>query len=118
MPCTGRSRPTRSAFTAQGPEALAELLARDGRTILEQAWEKRYGHPVIAFEDRDPVTLQALLFYWDDAFKAHRIGVDMRRDATPRRRRDWETPILTGDPVVDAWERQVAAGQRPDYDRG
>lgn len=29
---------------------------------------------------------------------------------------EWETAHTTGDPLVDKWEREIAAGQDPDLD--
>ena len=37
----------------------------------------------------------------------------------PQRRgpsRAWEQPFFTGDPVIDAWEREIAAGRTPNLE--
>jgi hypothetical protein len=67
------------------------------------------------------LTLEAVLFHLDDAIEAM-VGAMDGSDAPPRapgrpyKARNWHEPVLTGDPVTDAWERAVAAGDAPDLD--
>lgn len=35
----------------------------------------------------------------------------------PKTRGGWEVPRLTGDPVADEWERQIARGEVPNLER-
>ena len=61
--------------------------------------------PAKPLGDHNPLELEALLFHAKDALVAS--------DVEPL---DWDEPVITGDPVTDRWEREIAAGRTPDLD--
>jgi hypothetical protein len=79
------------------------------------------------------MTLQALLFHWEDAKQEIEASVEANDDwawieveeqtllGTVKRKKairktSYDKPVLTGDPVADEWERQIARGATPDFD--
>ena len=81
---------------------------------------KRTGTPARSFDDYDPLTLQALLYHWDSALEHAAIrGLEEDEAQQVRRqaRRNYKKPVSTGDPLVDEWEREIAAGRMPDLDK-
>lgn len=102
---------------------LAKRLAEtDPEAVIGWLYFKKCGKLPREFQDYDLNTLQAYLGYLEDAiqFSALRRQVaDAERvDQEPRGTigESWAEPLYTGDPVVDEWERQIAAGEDPDLD--
>lgn len=119
-----RSLGTSACFGEQKPQARARALARDPEAVLRYVWFKATGRPSMAFEDYDPLTLEATLLHLGDAIKARRasaIAAEMRRERKRvfgrREPVGYEDAVLTGDPVADAWEREIAEGRVPDLNR-
>lgn len=101
--------------------------------LLEQAWVLKTGIPARPFNDYDPITLQALLFHWEDAQKELEVIVDdsdewawieveeqtslgtVKRRKVVRKQTGYDGAMFTGDPVADEWERQLARGETPDW---
>jgi len=96
----------------QHPRTLATRLAADPQEVLEfLIWErtKALPRPIGSY---NMVHIQALLGYMDDAVRLRLRQVQAASEADP----DggvWDDPVLTGDPVADEWERQIAAGEEP-----
>jgi hypothetical protein len=62
-------------------------------------------------DEYDSLSLQALLLHKDDALKeGDRIAAEFKKHVKE------EEPIETGDPLIDKWEREFAAGEDPDLD--
>lgn len=111
-------------------------MARRQVPLLEHAWFMKVGRPPRAFEDYDPLTLQALLLHTkalvseldnivqeaesdDDEWIARQertMGERIEGKKRKRRCLDYDQPVETGDPVVDEWERAIARGEIPDLD--
>lgn len=99
--------------------------------MLERAHLLRTGRLARPFDEYPPEYLHALLFYGDES-DAELMRLARRTTDTdwlfqddditttpPRRRRPKsfdDGAILTGDPVVDEWERALARGEVPDLD--
>lgn len=99
-------------FTEQHPRTLAQKLAADPAHVLEFLLferTKQLPRPVGSYTLPH---LQALLAYMEDAVKFRLLQVQAAAEADPEGSL-WEDPILTGDPVADEWERQIAAGEEP-----
>jgi hypothetical protein len=114
----------RPGFTAQEPATIARYLAREWRWIMEYAWMQKTGSPPKSFEDYDPLSLSVLLSGELAKAVEHKQPAERTRK-TPGRwgpptlsgksKADYATPITTGDPVADEWERQIAEGKLPDW---
>lgn len=72
-------------------------------------WAAARGEPPGHPDDYHPLVLVALLGYAKTALE------QIRREAEAAA---WERPRVTGDPIVDEWERQIAAGEDPDFSLG
>jgi hypothetical protein len=81
---------------------------------------KKTGSPARRFEDYDPLTLQALLYHWDSAIEhmaLRGLEDDEAKQVQRQARRKYRQAESTGDPLVDEWEREIAAGRVPDLDK-
>ena len=87
-------------------------MVRDPIEVLEIAWFMRAGRPSKPIDDYDPLTVHALMLYSEDALKADSLGVPLVR---------WPKgasgPAITGDPLIDEWERKLASGEPLDLNR-
>ena len=77
-------------------------MARDPLMAIEIAWTLRFGKPPRAFDEYDPLTVEALVFE-SKALEDGSLTMP-----------DYDDPIVTDDPVVAAWERAIARGEVPD----
>ena len=97
-------------------------------------WFVKTGAPPKPYEDYDPISLLALLVYtarWADPEGHKELHGDDNDDATTihkerafgpptldggnGKRLKYDEAHMTGDPVADRWEKQVAMGQTPDW---
>ena len=110
-------------FTEQEPAEIARVLASRWEWIMEHAWVQKTGSPPRAFEDYDPLSLSVLIS--GELAKAieHRAPVRTKKSIgrwgppslSGKSREDYGTAVQTGDPIADEWERQIAAGETPDW---
>ena len=96
---------------------------------MERAWflqTRRLARPLDEYHEN---VVYALL-YMDDEIEDELTGIQREYEewvqeqektlgqrVSPHRRTqfDPDKPIITGDPVVDEWERQIARGELPDW---
>lgn len=91
---------------------------------MEYAWLQKTGTPARAFDAYDPLTLSVLLSGEMGKAMDHTAPVKTTRKGAGRwgpptlsgkSKAKYGTPLTTGDPVADEWERQIAAGKTPDW---
>lgn len=111
-------------------------MVRDADLAMERAYLTKTGRLPRPFDAYPRAYLQALLLYGDEAQAELRAIVQesddndldfvfqgrapKRRPSGPPKRlpapSSYDKPILTGDPIADAWERAIARGEIPDLD--
>jgi hypothetical protein len=116
----------RLRFGAQDPKQVAKARwkADDISWATSWVWWKKTGKPPREFEDYTVVELLAFLVFTDEI--ADPKSADDNSDpetTTIERNRRWGPPTLgkvpwseaarTGDPQIDKWEREIAAGMTP-----
>lgn len=114
----------------QGAATLARRQMRSLTSLVEWAYFLKTGRTARDYGDHTLLMLQALLFHQEEAGrelsmpsthwlerpsyrerrKRHRAGPPRRLEAPSK----WDEAVITGDPVVDAWERAIARGETPD----
>jgi len=80
--------------------------------LLRRWWARKYRLPPTSDEYLRYTPEELLVEFFEDYFESQpdqqlRRGVDERSG---------QTYFVTGDPDIDQWEREVAAGHEPDYD--
>jgi hypothetical protein len=86
---------------------------------MEAMWLAKTGRPAHDFDDYDPTSLAALLtdkILRGAAKEAQGTAPSRQRWGPPRTLtgpKGYDQAIVTGDPVVDEWEREIAAGRVP-----
>lgn len=88
-------------------------MVRDPREIMEVIWCINTGRPARPIDEYDQITLLALFF---EAEEAKKEQDRIRSRSTVSHWTEEEPLVLTGDPLVDKWEREIAAGRDPDLD--
>lgn len=111
-------------FGAMEPKDKARALAHDEIGFFEVVYLRRAGKLARPMHDYDPLTLRALLLHWEDTkieidrivdhFEADKPYSFVWYEQAPGAGVDYDVPIVTGDPVVDAWEKDLAEGRIPD----
>lgn len=91
---------------AQTPKELARVIASTDRGIAEWLWTQKTGSPPRRLDDYDPQTLRALL--------AHSDAIAKQIQHIAAQSADPNAPVITGDPLIDKWERELAEGKTPD----
>jgi hypothetical protein len=76
------------------------------RRWAEEKYQLPWNHEVF----QDSTVLELLTIYWEDYYLKH--PVDARRTASGH------VVYQTGDPLIDKWEREQAAGLEPDLTEG
>jgi len=110
-------------FTDQEPSKIAKALASRWEWIMEHAWMQKTGSPPRAFEDYDPLSLSVLMSGELTKAIEHNVPVKTKKSfgrwgpptLSGKSREKYTTAINTGDPIADEWERQIAAGETPDW---
>lgn len=91
---------------------------------MERVYFAKTGRLARPLRDYDHLTLLAIVHYWDEVegkeewdpfLRRFVIRKGLRTGVKPGKKRiTFDTPVLTGDPVADEWERAVARGEDPD----
>lgn len=133
-----RSRLTRSGFfDSLRLKKQAEKNVESGRTLLERWWSEKYKLPANhkLFLGR---TEASLTVEWFEDLFAQRAEVEQALKSAPATERGGllerlaalnsflvektpdavDVPFVTGDPLVDKWEQELAAGLEPDLTEG
>lgn len=82
---------------------------------------QKTGTPAKTFDQYDPLSLSVLLSgeLGKALEKPEKTQKSPGRWGVPtlsgKSKADYNTPITTGDPIADEWERQIAAGKTPDW---
>lgn len=113
----------RPGFTDQSPSQIARHLANDWAWIMDFAWMQKTGRPAKPFGDYDPLSLSVLLSGELAKALEHKQPAKTKKTGgrwgpptlSGKSKAKYTTPITTGDPVADEWERQIAEGKLPDW---
>ncbi len=92
--------------------ALQRLRGREARHILRRWWVGKY---------RLPPTSDAFLRYTPEELLIEFFEDALEKEGTVRALTNEETGATyyeTGDPLIDKWEREIAAGRDPNLDEG
>jgi hypothetical protein len=115
----------RPGFGDQPLGKIAEMLTNDWKMVLEHIYLQKTGKTAKDFQDYHPVTLGVLLSgKIGETLEARQPGSHPAPEKTKKsvgrwgpptigKRKGFSTPISTGDPVADEWEREIAAGKIP-----
>lgn len=115
----------------------AEKNVESGRTLLERWWSEKYKLPANheLFRER---TEASLTIEWFEDLYVRRAEINAElKEAPPERKiqlmeqltavdrvlsdapkTDLNAPFVTGDPLVDKWEQELAEGGMPDLSEG
>ena len=111
-------------FGAESMEKIADQMIHDPVWAMRYLWFKKTGQPPLPFDEFRPGELAAFLVGIDKVLEeepAPAVGLSPRRWGPPRKLKqpkDWTEPVKTGDPLIDKWERELAAGRTPDLSEG
>ena len=82
--------------------------------LLRRWWTRKYSLPATSDEYLRYTPEELLVEFFEDYFEAHpdRQVRQETHEGTGQRY------FVTGDPVIDRWEREIAEGREPYYDAG
>lgn len=104
-------------------ERIATWMVNDPDWAMRYLWYKKVGKPPIPFDEFRPGELAAFLVGIDKVLDQQPpvSGLSPRRWGPPRRLKQptrWNEAVKTGDPLIDKWEADIAAGRTPDLSEG
>lgn len=92
-------------------------MRNDPQWIVRYVWYKRTGSPPLEYDEFRPAEIPAFLMGIDSALEEEdKSAYTKRRWGPPRNIKlpsQWNEAVSTGDPLIDKWEREIAAGKTP-----
>ncbi len=82
--------------------------------LLRRWWVRKYALPPTSAEYLAYTVEELLVEFFEDYFERH-PDQQIRREVHER---SGHAYFVTGDPLVDRWERELAEGREPDLDEG
>ena len=107
-------------FGVQTMEKHAERMLADPLWTLRWIWYKRTGTPPVEFSEFTPAEITPFLVGMEEALD-RKDGLSPTRWGPPRTLdapSSWDEAVVTGDPLIDHWEQEIAAGRTPDLSAG
>lgn len=79
--------------------------------LLRRWWEDKYRLPWTHETCQDYTYIELLTLFWEDYY--HKYPVEAKRISDGK-----EVKFVTGDPLIDKWEEEIAKGLDPDLTEG
>ena len=104
-------------FGEQTMEEHSRRLSQDDLWLTRWVWYQRTGKPPLTFDEFTPQEIIPFLVGIEKALESP----TSQKWGAPKALKlpeNWDEPVVTGEPLIDKWEREIAEGLSPNLKEG